>query len=98
MKEIPASRPRYGSPRLYVLLRREGWAVNHKKVHRIYKEEQLFVRTKKSRRRKFSCELRLPPPNPVRLNQVWTMDFVHDQLLGGRKVRCLTLVDKFSRE
>lgn len=98
MKEIAASRPRYGSPRLYVLLRREGWVVNHKKVHRIYKEEQLFVRTKKSRRRKFSCELRLPPPVPNLLNQVWTMDFVHDQLLDGRKIRCLTLVDKFSRE
>lgn len=98
MIEIAHSRPRYGSPRIYVLLRREGWAVNHKKVHRIYKEEQLWVRTKKRRRRKFTTELRVPPPIPTQLNQVWSMDFVHDELADGSKIRMLTVVDKLSRE
>ncbi len=95
---IAQSRPRYGCPRIHVLLRREGWQVNHKKVHRIYKEEQLWVRTKKRRRRKFTTELRVLPPTPVRLNQIWTMDFVHDELMDGRKIRMLTVVDKLSRE
>ncbi|MCO5112984.1 MAG: IS3 family transposase [Bdellovibrionaceae bacterium] len=95
---IAQSRPRYGCPRIHVLLRREGWKVNHKRVHRIYKEEQLWVRTKKVRRRKFTTELRVTPPTPTNLNQVWTMDFVHDQLIDGRKIRMLTIVDKLSRE
>lgn len=96
--EIAKSRPRYGSPRIHVLLRREGVIINHKKVHRIYKEEKLWVRTKKSRRRKFSTELRVPPPTPKSLREIWTMDFVHDQLHDGRKLRMLTVVDKLSRE
>lgn len=96
--DIARSRPRFGYPRIHILLRRDGWRVNHKKVHRIYKEEQLWVRTKKKRRRKFTTELRVSPPVPSRLNQIWTMDFVHDQLTRRTKIRMLTLVDKLSRE
>lgn len=98
IKELAQARPRYGYKRLHILLRREGVLVNHKKVQRIYQEEELFVRTQKRRRRKFTTELRAPPPTPTQLNQVWTMDFVHDQLHSGTKIRCLTLVDKLSRE
>jgi putative transposase len=72
--------------------------VNHKKVRRIYCEENLFVRTSPKRKRRVVAQLRVPPPKPTRLNQIWTMDFVHDQLADGRKIRCLTLVDKLSRE
>lgn len=72
--------------------------MNHKKVHRIYKEEQLWVRTKKRRRRKFSTDFRVSPPLPQQLNQVWSMDFVHDRLHDGRSLRMLTVVDKLSRE
>lgn len=96
IKEIAASRPRFGCPRIYIILRREGWIVNRKKVHRIYKEEALAVRIKK--RRRITTQLRVPPPTPTQLNEVWAMDFVHDQLANGRKIRMLTLVDKFSRE
>lgn len=72
--------------------------MNKKRVHRIYKSEGLFLRTKSVRRRKHGAVLRVPPPTPTRLNEVWSMDFVHDQLHDGRKLRALTLVDKLSRE
>lgn len=98
IKEIAASRPRFGCPRIHVLLRREGLLVNHKKTRRIYREEGLAIRLKKAKRRRVVTELRVPPPTPKRLNEVWAMDFVHDQLADGRKIRTLTLVDKLSRE
>lgn len=98
MREIAGARPRYGVNRIHVLMRREGWVINHKKTERIYKEEKLWVRTKRVRRRKMIAVLRVPPAKAVEVNQIWTMDFVHDQLADGRKIRCLTLVDKLSRE
>jgi putative transposase len=67
IKEIAASRPRYGCPRIYVILRREGYLVNHKRVRRIYREEGLFLRTKSIRRRKHGAILRVPPPKPTRI-------------------------------
>lgn len=98
MREIAAARPRYGVNRIHVLLRREGWNINHKKTERIYREEKLWVRTKKCRRRKMIAIARVAPEKAEYINQIWTMDFVHDQLFDGRKIRCLTLVDKLSRE
>lgn len=98
MREIAADRPRYGVNRIHVLLRREGWVINHKKTERIYKEEKLWVRTKKARRRKMAAIARVAPEKAEFVNHIWTMDFVHDQLIDGRKIRCLTLVDKLSRE
>lgn len=92
------ARPRFGYERLTILLKREGWAVGRHRIYRIYKEESLFIRTKPQRRRRFIATLRVAPPKPTRLNEVWTMDFIHDQLADGRKIRALTLVDKLSRE
>jgi putative transposase len=87
---------RYGYRRLHVLLKREGWRVNHKTVQKIYLEEGLSLR--KKRRRKRSAVLRVERPTPTTPNQYWSMDFVHDELVRGRRMRCLTLVDHFSRE
>lgn len=70
--------------------------INHKKVHRLYCLENLRIRTKK--RKKIRTELRVLPPYPTRLNQIWTMDFMHDQLMDGRSIRVLNLIDKLSRE
>ena len=98
MIDIARARPRYGQIRIHVLLRREGFKVNIKRVRRIYREENLFLRTSPKRKRRIVTQLRVPPPTPQKLNQVWTMDFVHDELSDGRKLRCLTLVDKLSRE
>jgi putative transposase len=79
-----------------VLLCRDGWRVNHKLVHRIYKEEGLEVRTKK--RRKRVSALRVVLPAATRPNERWSMDFVSDSLHDGRRFRVLTIVDHFTRE
>lgn len=96
IKDIAAARVRYGMWRIYVLLRREGFKDNHKRVHRIYKEEGLNLRSKRPRRNK-SAAHRLERPEINNLHQVWSMDFVADQLFDGRKFRALTIVDNFSR-
>ncbi len=95
-KEIAATRARYGLWRSHILLRREGFKDNHKRVHRIYKEEGLNLRSKRPRRNKAAAH-RLERPENNSLHQCWSMDFVQDQLFDGRKFRCLTVVDNFSR-
>jgi putative transposase len=97
IKEIAAARVRYGYPRIYTLLRREGWKDNKKRVHRIYKEEGLNLRSKRPRRNKAAAH-RLERPGLERMYQCCSMDFVADQLFDGRKFRALTLVDNFSRQ
>jgi len=87
---------RYGYRRLTVMLRREGWKVNTKRVYRIYREENLGVRTAK--RKKRSSHLRVALPQPTRPNQRWSMDFVSDRLADGRWFRILTVVDQYTRE
>jgi putative transposase len=97
LRDLAESRVQYGYRRLHVLLRREGWHVNANRVYRLYDQEGLALRTKKPRRRK-SAVARVALPEPVRRNQVWSMDFVSDELGWGRRFRVLTLVDHFTRE
>ena len=87
---------RYGYRRIHVLLRREGWLVNVKRVYRLYKEKGLQLRHKTPRRR-VKAKLRDDRSVAVHHLQTWAMDFVHDQLATGRKIRVLTIVDTFSR-
>ena len=89
-------RPRFGYPRLHVLLRRDGFAVNRKRVHRIYREEELQVRGRKRRKRAASAP-RQALPSPSRPHERWSMDFVHDSLSDGRSFRTLNVVDDFTR-
>ena len=96
IREIAATRVRYGMWRIYILLRREGFKDNHKRVHRIYKEEGLNLRSKRPRRNKASAH-RLERPVVNDLQQCWSMDFVSDNLFNGSRFRCLTVVDNFSR-
>jgi putative transposase len=96
IKEICQTRVRYGYRRVHVLLRREGWSVNVKKVHRIYRELGLQLRAKTPKRR-VKAKLRDDRRNATQPNETWAMDFVHDQLAMGRKIRILTVVDTFSR-
>ncbi len=96
LRELAGSRPRYGYRRLTVLLRREGWQVNTKRVYRIYREDELGVRTAK--RRKRTTHLRVPLPTATCPNQRWSMDFVSDRLADGRWFRILTVVDQYTRE
>ena len=96
IKEIAATRVRYGYRRIHVLLRREGWQVNPKRVYRLYGELGLQLRHKTPRRR-VKAKLREGRQTATRVNETWAMDFVHDQLATGRKLRVLTIIDTFSR-
>lgn len=70
--------------------------MNHKRVHRIYREEELMVRTKRRKRR--VAEARVKLPAAIRVGERWSVDFVSDQLADGRRFRVLTAVDHMSRE
>jgi putative transposase len=96
LRELAAAHPRYGYRRLWVLLRREGHHLNHKRVERLYRQEGLAVR-RKLRKRLVGRE-RQPLPSPSRPNEHWCMDFTSDQLTNGRRFRTFNLVDIFTRE
>ena len=97
LKELAAVRVSWGYKRLHVLLRREGWRVNHKLVYRLYSEEKLALKRKRPKRRKSAIPREVRPP-VAQVNEPWAMDFVHDVLASGRTIRILTVVDVFSRE
>ena len=96
IKEICETRVRYGYRRVWVLLRREGWEVNQKRVYRLYRELGMQLRNKSPKRR-VKAKLRSDRSVAVRPQEIWAMDFVHDQLATGRKLRMLTVVDTYSR-
>ena len=96
IRELAHARPRYGYLRIHVLLRREGWQVNTKRVRRLYRLEGLQVRLR-VRRRKHRALHRGPAPLAQGPRERWSMDFVHDQLTDGRAFRVLTVVDQWSR-
>jgi putative transposase len=81
LRELAEARRRWGCPMLYLMLRREGWAVNHKRIERLYREEGLSLR--KRRRRKRLSHLRVARERPVAANQTWAVDFIHDSLISG---------------
>ena len=96
LRELAAERPRYGYQRLWVLLRREGWQVNHKRVYRLYVEEGLKLR--KRRRRARAQVERVPLSAPTRADERYSMDFMRDTLADGRVFRTLNIVDDYTRE
>ena len=96
LKELAARYRRFGAWKFHKILRREGFCVNHKRVERIYKQEGLSLRVKK--RKKLKAVSRVALPRPVRVNQQWSMDFIHDKLWEGRKFRALSIVDTFTHE
>lgn len=95
LRDLAASRVRYGYRRLHVLLRREGWMINLKRVRRLYNLEGLSLRLKKSKKR--VSVLRVVPPPAQQPNERWSMDFMSDALHDGRRFRVFTIVDNFSR-
>jgi putative transposase len=96
IKDICATRVRYGYRRVHVMLKREGWNVNMKRTYRIYRDLGLQLRSKTPKRR-VKAKLREDRQAAVGPNDIWAMDFVHDQLATGKKLRILTVVDIFSR-
>jgi putative transposase len=95
LRELAEARRRFGYRRLQVLLQREGWQVNHKRVYRLYVEEKLSLRRKRGRKR---SRVRQPLPEAVAANQVWSVDFMTDALSSGRRFRMLNIVDDYTRE
>ena len=98
IKEIAATRIRYGFWRIYILLRREGYMDNHKRVYRIYCEEGLNLRSKRPRRNRTASHRQPINGTSSSLHECWSMDFVSDQLFNGSKFRGLTVVDNYSRK
>lgn len=97
IRELAHARPRFGYNRIWVLLRREGWLVNRKRVRRLYRLEGLQVRMR-VRRRKHIALHRGPAPGPAGPTERWSMDFIHDALADGRPFRVLTVIDHWSRQ
>lgn len=96
LKERASKRRRWGYRMLGLALRREGFTDNHKRIYRIYREENLQVPQRRKRRTsKYRGE---KPQGASAANQRWSMDFVSDQLANGRKLRMLTIVDDFTRQ
>ncbi|WP_324262325.1 IS3 family transposase [Altererythrobacter sp. H2] len=96
LRELANQRRRFGYRRLHILLRREGIMINRKKTQRLYKEEGLAVRRRRSRKR--AVGTRAPAPVLALPNQRWSLDFVHDQMASGRRFRVLNVVDDVTRE
>ena len=96
LRELADQRRRFGYRRLHVLLRGESWTMNRKKTQRLYGEEGLAVRRRRSRRR--IAVARTPIPRPEGPNSRWSTDFVHDQLANGRRFRVLNIIDDVTKE
>lgn len=96
IKRVSRERRRFGCRRIHVMIARDGFDVNHKKVRRIYREEKLQVRRRGGRKRALGT--RKPMVLPDGPNQRWSLDFVSDALTDGRRFRILAVVDDFSRE
>ena len=94
---LAEQRRRSGYRQLHVLLEREGWVVNIKRVYRIYVKEKLVVRRRK-RRRRIGAQARALLAAPTRANETWTMDFLQDALASGRKVWRLSIEDAYTRQ
>jgi putative transposase len=92
-----AAHRRWGYKKMTTLLRRDGFAVNHKRVYRMYRQEKLLVHQRR-RRRRCAALIRVQPEKATRPNQQWAMDFMSDALSTGRRFRLFTLVDHFTHQ
>ena len=96
LKQIAAKHIRFGYRRAHALLKRDGVICNPKRVYRLWRAEGLCVRRRIKRRGSLPKQER--PHRAAQANDVWTVDFVHDQTISGRKIRMLTVTDEFTRQ
>jgi putative transposase len=96
MKELAEERISWGAPFLHAVLRREGLVVNHKRTERVYRELDLSLRKRK--RKKRPSHMRVVMPEPSGANERWSMNFIFNQLMTGRRMKCLSVGDDFTRE
>lgn len=95
MKQLAQEHPRYGYRRIWALLRRQGERVNHKRIYRLWRAHGFSLRVRRPRRR-------IRPPSPrlpeaTRSHEMWAYDFVYDRCANGEALKCLTVVDEYSR-
>lgn len=97
IRAIAQARPRFGYRRILVMLKREGVSIGGERLRRLYREEGLSLRMRPKRRRKLASHLRIVAPPPQGPHERWTMDFMVDSFMDGRRFRVLTVVDIYSR-
>ena len=97
IKELAMKYPRFGYRRVWAMLRRAGMVINHKRVHRLWKRLGLALARKRPKKRHSGVANGILPI-ATRANQIWTYDFVFDQVVSGRKLKMLTLIDEYTRE
>lgn len=97
IRELAQVRVRYGYRRIHVLLRREGWPVNHKRIYRLYAEDGLVLKRRRPKRHR-SATTRVERPAASVPNERWSMDFMSDTLADGRRLKVLTILDTCTRE
>ena len=97
LRELAQTRVAYGYRRLHVLVCREGWPVNHKRVQRLYRDEGLTQQRKRPKRCR-SAAARVIRALPGAANERWALDFIHDQLADGTAFRVLSIVDLYTRK
>ncbi len=99
VRELASSHPRFGYRRITALLRTEGWRVNRKRVHRIWRLEGLRVPVKQRKRRRLgSLDGKVMRRSARRHQEIWSYDFVMDQTEDGRRLKILPVVDEYTRE
>lgn len=96
MKELAYARPRWGHRRIHILLRREGWLVNHKKTLRLYQLHGLNIRSQRIKKRARWSRGHLP--QAARSNERWSLDFMTDMLTSGKRFRTFNVIDNYTRE
>jgi putative transposase len=96
LRDLANARRRFGYRRLFVLLRQQGEISGLNRIYRLYREEGLAVRRRRTRRR--AVGTRAPIPMEAKVNARWSLDFVHDQFACGRRFRILNVVDDVTRE
>jgi putative transposase len=97
IRAIAQARPRFGYRRILVMLKRDGLRIGSERVRRLYREEGLSLRMRPKRRRKLASYLRIVAPPPQVPRERWSMDFMVDSFMDGRRFRVLTVVDIYSR-
>jgi len=96
LRKLSETRRRFGCPRLHIMLRTEGYKINHKRTERLYRQEGLALRIR--RRKKMASLLRTEMPRPEYANHIWSMDFMRDNLSDGRAIKLLSVVDEYTRK
>ncbi len=97
MRELAVKHKRMGCPMMHMILKREGLVVNKKRSERLYyQEERLSLRRRRPKRKRATLRVSLDQAN--RMNHRWSMDFIFDGIYSGRRIKCLTIVDDYSRK